>query len=60
MAKSLGAVTGPVGNLASLGSALGKLGMSPETAAKFAPAVTDYLGKAGGPSVQKMLAGALK
>lgn len=59
-AKSLGAVTGPLGNLAGLTGALGKLGISPETAAKFVPMVTDYLGKAGGGSVQKLLAGVMK
>jgi hypothetical protein len=41
-------------------SALGKLGISPEQASKFVPTVTDYLGKAGGSSVQKVLAGVLK
>lgn len=59
-AKSLGAVTGPLQNLAGLNGALGKLGISPETAAKFVPMVTDYLGKAGGSTMQSMLAGILK
>jgi hypothetical protein len=43
-----------------LQAALGRLAMSPEVQAKFVPAVTDYIGKAGGGSVQKLLAGALK
>jgi hypothetical protein len=34
-------VTGPLGNLAGLTGALGKLGINPETAAKFVPMVTD-------------------
>ena len=59
-AKSLGAVTGPLQNLAGLNGALGKLGMNAETVGKFVPMVTDYLGKAGGSSMQKALAGMLK
>lgn len=59
-AKTLGAVTGPLKNLAGLNGALGKLGMKPEAVTKFAPMVTDYLGKAGGSGVQGMLAGMLK
>ena len=59
-AKKLGAVTGPLSNLAGLNGALGKLGMNPETVAKFTPTVTDYLGKAGGSGVQSMLAGVFK
>jgi hypothetical protein len=31
-----------------------------ETIAKFTPLVTNYLGKLGGPTVQSLLAGALK
>jgi len=45
---------------AGLNGALGKLGMNPETVAKFTPTVTDYLGKAGGSGVQSMLAGVFK
>jgi hypothetical protein len=59
-AKKLGAVTGPLKNLQGLNGALGKLGMNADTIGKFTPMVTNYLGKAGGPTVQKMLAGALK
>ena len=59
-AKKLGAVTGPLSNLAGLNGALGKLGMNPETVSKFTPAVTDYLGKAGGSGVQSLLAGVFK
>ncbi len=59
-AKKLGAVTGPVKNLAGLNGALGKLGMKPDAVSKFVPAVTNYLGKAGGGGVQQMLAGMLK
>lgn len=59
-AKSLGAVAGPLNNLAGLNSALGRLGISPEAAGRFVPMVTDYLGKAGGSGVQKMLATVLQ
>jgi hypothetical protein len=58
-AKKLGAVTGPLNDLAGLNGALGKLGMSPETIAKFTPMVTNYIGKLGGENVQKMLAGVM-
>jgi hypothetical protein len=43
-----------------LNGALGKLGMNSGTIAQFTPLVTNYLGKLGGPTVQKMLAGALQ
>jgi len=59
-AKQLGAVAGPLGNLAGLNGALGKLGMKPETVAAFAPTVTDYIGKAGGSGVTSMLSAMLK
>ncbi len=59
-AKKLGAVTGPLTNQQGLNGALGKLGMNADTVAKFTPLVTNYLGKLGGPTVQTMLAGALK
>lgn len=59
-AKKLGAVTGPLKNLQGLNGALGKLGMNAETVAKFTPMVSNYLGKAGGPTVQKLLAGAMQ
>ena len=56
---SLGAVTGPLGNLAGLNSALGRLGIRSDKAAKFVPAVTDFVSKAGGPEVGQLLSGAL-
>lgn len=59
-AKKLGAVTGPLMNSAGLNSALGRLGIAPETAAKFTPTVLDAVGKVGGDSVRSLLAGALK
>jgi hypothetical protein len=59
-AKKLGAVTGPVTNSAGLNSAYSRLGIAPETAAKFTPTVLDAVGKVGGESVRNLLAGALK
>jgi hypothetical protein len=52
-------VTGPLKSVAGLNGALGKLGIPPETAAKFVPMVTNYLGKVGGPTVQQLLSTAL-
>jgi hypothetical protein len=58
-AKSLGAYTGAVNNAAGLNGALAKLGIPPETAAKFVPAVTNYVGKIGGSKVGALLKSAL-
>ena len=58
-AKSLGAYSGALGNLAGLNGALGKLGIPPETASKFVPMVTDYVGKAGGSKAGALLKSAL-
>jgi len=58
-AKSLGAYSGAVGNMAGLNAALGKLGISPETAAMFMPLVTDYVSKVGGGKVGALLKSAL-
>lgn len=60
LAKSLGAVTGPVKNKAGLNGALGKLGMDADTSAKFVPTITDYLGKLGGDTTKTLLAKALQ
>ena|SRR5688572_27469060 len=59
-AKKLGAVTGPLTNSAGLNSALSRLGIPPETVAKFTPTVLDAVGKVGGDSVRNLLASALK
>ena len=59
-AKSLGAVTGPIKDMKGLQAALGKLAMSPDVQKKFVPAVTSYIGKVGGESTQKLLAGVFK
>lgn len=59
-AKKLGAYAGSIGDLAGLTSSLGKLGITPDKAAQFIPAVTDFVGKAGGSELGAKLAGALK
>ena len=59
-AKSLGAVTGPLVNGAGLNGALGKLGIDAATAAKFVPAVTSFVGKAGGSKLGSLLTSALQ
>lgn len=59
-AKTLGAVTGPLKNMAGLNGAFGKLGMGADVIAKFVPAVTNFVGKAGGSGVQNLLLSALK
>jgi len=58
-AKSLGAYTGALGNLAGLNGALSKLGIPPETSAKLIPAVTNYVGKIGGSKTGALLKSAL-
>ncbi len=60
LAKTLGAVTGPLQNVAGLNGALGKLGMNADTIAKFVPMVTNYMGKAGGSAVSNLMATVLK
>ena len=59
-AKSLGAVTGPLKNLAGLKGALGKLGINEETASKFLSAVPEIVSKTGGSDVGKLLSSVLK
>jgi len=56
-AQDAGAVTGPIPDKASLTSALGKLGITPDVAAKFVPAATDYISKLGGPEVSRIMQG---
>ncbi|KPK57865.1 MAG: DUF2780 domain-containing protein [Gammaproteobacteria bacterium] len=58
-AKSLGAVTGPLKNVAGLNEALGRLGMSPDVVSRFVPTLTDTLSKFGGGDAAKLLTTAL-
>jgi hypothetical protein len=56
-AQDAGAVTGPIADQSALTSALGKLGITPDVAAKFVPAATSYISKLGGPEVAKIMQG---
>lgn len=58
-AKKLGAYSGALNNAAGLNGALSKLGIPPETASKFVPAVTNYVGKVGGSKTGALLKSAL-
>jgi hypothetical protein len=58
-AKALGAYTGALNNLGGLNGALAKLGIPPDTAAKFVPAVTNYVSKLGGSKTGALLKSAL-
>jgi len=49
-----------ISDKAGLQSAFSKLGMSPDMLNKFAPIVTDYVGKTGGDQAKNLLAGVLK
>jgi len=56
-AKAAGVDTGSITDVAGLNAALGKLGIPPETASKFVPEVTKYLGQVGGPEVSSLVSG---
>lgn len=58
-AKSLGAVTGPLKDLAGLKGALGKLGIDEETASRFLSAVPEVVSRMGGSDVGTLLGGVL-
>jgi len=47
-------------SLADVQGAFSKLGMSPDTISKFAPILTDTVGKAAGPQVAGLLGGLFK
>jgi hypothetical protein len=47
-------------SLADVQSAFSKLGMSPDTVSKFAPILTDQVGKVAGPQVAGLLGGLFK
>jgi hypothetical protein len=58
-ARSLGALAGRVNNLEGLHCSLQRLGISHETAAKFVPAVLDFVARTGNHSTRNLLAGVL-
>jgi hypothetical protein len=47
-AKSLGAVTGPIGDRAGLTAAFSRLGMGSDMVPKFTQILSNFVGKAGG------------
>jgi hypothetical protein len=54
-AKSLGAVTGKIGNRQGLNTAFGKLGITPEVGSQLISTVVDYAGKLGGGKTATLL-----
>jgi hypothetical protein len=59
-AKSLGAVSGPLKDLGGLNAALGKLGISQDTASKFLSELPGLVSKTGGEDAGKLLSSVLK
>ena len=55
-----GQATGGLGSMAAAAGTLSKLGLKPETIAKFAPSLIKAVESRGGAEVSKLLAGALK
>jgi len=56
-AKAAGIDAASITDVTGLNAALGKLGIPPETASKFVPEVTKYLGQVGGPEVSSLVSG---
>jgi len=56
-AQDAGAVSGPIADQSALTAALGKVGITPDVAAQFVPAATNYISKLGGPEVGKIMQG---
>lgn len=50
----------PLSSLADVSGVFSKLGMSPELVSKFAPILTDQVGKVAGPQVAGLLGGLFK
>jgi uncharacterized protein VcgC/VcgE DUF2780 len=50
----------PLSSLADVQGVFSKLGMSPETVSKFAPILSDQVGKVAGPQVAGLLGGLFK
>ena len=53
-------VTAPITSVDGLNQSFSKLGMSPEAAKQFGPAVADYVGKSAGGPTGSLLSGLLK
>jgi hypothetical protein len=58
-AKTLGGIS-QFTDLAALAPAFSKIGLSGDQVKSLTPALTDYVGKAAGPDVGNLLAGAIK
>jgi hypothetical protein len=58
-ARKLGVLNSPITNTDGLNAAFEKLGVPKDKASQFVPAVTQLVGQAGGPEVQKILSGLL-
>jgi hypothetical protein len=58
-AKTLGGIS-KFTDLAGLAPAFSKMGLSSDQVKSLTPALTDYVGKAAGPDVGNLLAGAIK
>jgi Protein of unknown function VcgC/VcgE (DUF2780) len=58
--EALAGQAGGVGSMAAAASTLSKLGLKPDTIAKFAPTLIKAVQSKGGAEVGKLLAGALK
>lgn len=58
-ANDLGALSSPLQSLGDLNEALSRLGIPPETAARFVPVVTDLVGNLGSEDAARLLSSAL-
>jgi hypothetical protein len=59
-AKDLGVDTSSITDMNGLNAAYSKLGISPEVGSQITPLVTNYVGKAAGPTVGSLLSSVLK
>jgi len=59
-AKDLGVDTSSITDMNGLNAAYSKLGISPEVGSQITPLVTNYVGKAAGPTVGGLLSSVLK
>ena len=60
VAQEAGVLSDPITDATKLNSAMGKLGIKPDTATKMLDQLGDYVGTAGGDSAKNMLTGLLK
>ena len=60
MAQQAGILTDPITDVTRLNSAMGKLGITPDTASKMISQIGDYVGSVGGDSAKNKLMSVLK